>query len=234
MIGWCKRGKVAEWLKAPLSKSGIPSRVSRVRIPPFPPKNHMRIILASQSKARRKLMEELGALFECHTSGYEEDMNSFKDSGRLAKHLAEGKAAYIARKFPDSIIIGADTFITIGKKKIGKPATIQEAENIISKMSGNTIEVHSGIAALQTDDDGKIVKRITEHVVTSLKIKKMSRSEILSLAHHEEALQISGAFSIEGEGGKMVERIDGDFNNVIGLPLFRLRIMLEKLGVKTK
>lgn len=196
-------------------------------------KRYPKIILASQSKARRKLMEELGVPFECRVSGYEENMEKHENPKTLAKHLAEGKAAYIAHKFPDSFIIGADTFITILGEKIGKPADVKEAENIIKKMSGKTIFVHSGIAVIGTDSAGKIEKKLVEHVLTKLKIKKMSLKEIHSLAHHEEALQISGAFSIEGEGGKMVEKIEGDYNNVIGLPLFRLRKMLELLKVIT-
>ncbi len=178
-------------------------------------------------------MKELGIPFECHTSGYEENMDGHENPAALAKYLAEGKAAFIAPKFPDSIIIGADTFITIDKEKIGKPADIREAETIIRKMSGNTIKVHSGIALVATGKNGEIEMKKVEHVLTTLKIKKMSEAEIHSLAHHEEALQISGAFSIEGEGGKMVEKIDGDYNNVIGLPLFQLRIMLKDFGVQT-
>lgn len=188
------------------------------------------LILASQSKARRKLMEELGLPFECHTSGYEEDMAAFKDPGKLAKHLALEKARYIAKKFPDSVIIGADTFITVGRVKIGKPDTRREAESIIRSMSGKTIKVHSGIAVIQTGNKGEITKELVEHVLTKLKIKKMSQTEIHTLANHDEALQISGAFSIEGEGGKMVQKIEGDYNNVIGLPIFQLQKMLKKIG----
>jgi len=191
----------------------------------------LRIILASRSKARRKLMKELGIPFECHNSGYEENMEAHENPKILAKHLALGKAVYIAPKFPDSIIVGADTFITIDQEKIGKPSTVKEAKTIIKKMSGKTIEVHSGIAVIQTDKQGEITKKLVEHVLTKLKIKKMSGREIDSLAGHKEALQISGAFSIEGEGGKMVEKIDGDYNNVIGLPLFRLRKMMQFLGI---
>jgi septum formation protein len=216
-----------------------------------------RIILASQSPARRKLMEELGLKFECRPSGYEENMKLYREPPKLARHLALGKALFIAPKCPDSIIIGADTFITIKSRDaesaaaaraaahktqsrklatsyeiIGKPATISEARQIIRKMSGKTIGVHSGIALVQTDAQGRVAKKLVAHVLTSLKIKKMEPHEINLLANQEEALQISGAFSIEGEGGKMVEKIDGDYNNVIGLPLFKLRKMLATFGVK--
>jgi len=198
-----------------------------------PQKNHPRIILASRSPARRALMKELGVPFECHASEIYEDMNAKKDPVELAMHLATQKAETAAGKFPDSIIIGVDTFIVINKEKIGKPATVKEAAEIIGKMSGRKIDVISGMAILQTDPKGRRIKEFITNAVTTLKIKKMSAAEIHYLANHEEALQISGAFSIEGEGGKMVESMEGDYNNVIGLPLFQLKEILAQLGVKT-
>jgi septum formation protein len=194
--------------------------------------SHPRIILASRSPARRALMKELGIPFECHSSDYPEDMTLKKSIPDLAIHLALGKAEYIAKKFPESIIIGADTFIVAHGQKIGKPESIEDAKRIIKLMSDSVILVISGIATIQTDKDGNIVKGLVGHVNTHLKIMKLSEKDIKLLAEQENALQISGAFSIEGEGGKFVEKIEGDYNNVIGLPLIQLREMLEKLGVK--
>jgi septum formation protein len=191
----------------------------------------LRIILASRSPARRKLMAELGIPFECHASEIFEDMELIKDSKLLAMHLATQKAEAVCAKYPNSIIIGVDTFIIIGREKIGKPDSIKEAKRIIKKMSGKKIKVISGIAVLKTNSKGEKEKELVSNAVTLLKIKKMTRQEILFLANHEQALQISGGFSIEGEGGKMVEEIEGDFNNVIGLPLAQLKEMLEQLGV---
>lgn len=177
-------------------------------------------------------MKELGLSFECHTSGYEENMEAFEDPCKLAIYLATGKAEFIAPKFLNSIIIGADTFVTNGKTKVGKAKNVKEAKQIIHAMSGKTIQVHSGVAVIKTDAEGQIQKKITTHVVTKLKIKKMTPQEIAHLANQEEALQTSGAFSIEGEGGKMIEKIDGDYNNVIGLPLFKLKKMLKKITIR--
>lgn len=177
-------------------------------------------------------MKELGIPFECHSSDYPEDMTLKKSVPDLAIHLALGKAEYIAPKFPNSIIIGADTFIVAHGQKIGKPESIEDAKRIIRLMSDSIILVISGVATIQTDKDGAIIKGLVGHVNTHLKIMKLSAKDIKSLAEQENALQISGAFSIEGEGGKFVEKIEGDYNNVIGLPLIQLREMLEKLGVK--
>jgi len=191
-----------------------------------------RIILASRSPARRALMKELGVPFECHSTEIFEDMSAKHDPVELAMHLAAQKAEAAALKYTDAIIIGVDTFIIIGKEKIGKPETVEEAKKIIGAMSGKSIDVISGMAILKTDAQGRKNKEYITNAVTTLKIKKMTAAEISFLANHEEALQISGAFSIEGEGGKMVEEIIGDYNNVIGLPLFQLREILAKLGVK--
>lgn len=188
------------------------------------------IVLASASPARRKLINELKIPFKSVTSGYQEDMEKHQNPRILARHLALGKAIFIASKFPNAIIIGADTFITVGGEKIGKPATRAEAFKIIQKMSGQTIAVHSGIAVIKTDARGKITRKIVAHVLTKLKIKKMSTEEISLLTNQKNALKISGAFSIEGAGGKMVERIDGDYNNVIGLSVFKLKKMLKKVA----
>jgi septum formation protein len=191
-----------------------------------------KIILASRSPARKRLMEELNLPFECHASEIFEDMSVKKDALELAMHLAAQKAEAVCAKYPDAIIIGVDTFIMINKEKIGKPTDTKDAARIIKKMSGRKIRVISGLAVLKTGKKGEKIKELISNAVTVLKIKKMSPEEIGYLANHEEALQISGAFSIEGEGGKMVESITGDYNNVIGLPLNQLKEMLTELGVK--
>ncbi len=187
----------------------------------------VRIILASRSPARQKLMQELKLPFECYPSGYHEDMSAYKSPARLAKFLALGKAQFIAAKFPNAIIIGADTFITLGKNKIGKPTSTTHAKRIIRSMSDKVIGVYSGIAVIKTDAKGTIIKELTSHVLTKLTIKKMTAAEIHTLATQKDALQISGAFGIEGEGGRMVTKITGDYNNVIGLPLFKLKELLK-------
>lgn len=189
----------------------------------------MRIVLASRSPARRELMKELDVSFECHESQFPEDMNMHLNSRKLATFLAFSKAKYIAHLFPDSLIIGADTFITVGMEKIGKPKSRQDAVRIVSSMSGEKIKVYTGVAILKTDRNGSVEKIRKRCVFTLLKIKKMSHDEIHLLAYHDQALAISGAFSIESEGGKMVEKIFGDYQNVIGLPMFAVREMLEEL-----
>jgi septum formation protein len=154
-------------------------------------------------------------------------MYKYKDPGKLAKFLALEKGRFIAHKFPDSLIISADTFVTIDDKKIGKPKTTKEAKEIIKKMSNHHVKVHSGLATIKTDKLGKITLEKTGHVVTKVSFIKISDKDINHIIKSDEVLAKSGAFSIEGEGGKFVDTIEGDYHNVIGLPLFQLKKMLN-------
>jgi septum formation protein len=188
-------------------------------------------ILASNSKARRKLFKKLGLPFQITSSDYEEDMNAHKSSVRLACFLSLEKAKAVAPRYLNAIIITADTFITVGRNKIGKPSSRAQAREIIQKMSGKIIKVITGVTVLRTDQAGQIKKTLTSHEITKLKIKKMSQKEIEILANQPNALQISGAFSIEGKGGEMIEWRKGSRDNVIGLPLNLVRNMLKRIWV---
>lgn len=188
-----------------------------------------KIILASASPARKKLMRDLGVPFKTVPSDYQEDMNARKTPQALAKFLALNKALFIAPSHPNSIIIGADTFGTIDGKKIGKPANHKEAQEIIRKMSNHKMEVHTGVAVIKTDSTAQVTKKLTSHTVTKISFTKITEDDITHIIKTDEVLTTAGAFTIEGAGGKFVKEINGDYHNVIGLPLFKLKEMLNLL-----
>ena len=200
-----------------------------------------KIILASRSPARKKLMKELGLAFECHASEIFEDMEARKEPKELAMFLAAEKAKAIAPKYSNAIIIGVDTFVLLHDEKIGKPQTIKNAKKILQKMSGKIVEVISGVAVVKTaagartkkaESQEKAQKMLTAYASTKLKMKKFTVAEINYFSNRRKNLSAAGCITIEDEGGKLVEEIDGDFNNVMGLPLFQLQKMLKKLGIK--
>ncbi len=172
-------------------------------------------------------MEKLGMRFEFAPSEYEEDINAYEDPAELAKFLALEKAKSLAENFPDSVIIGADTFVTLGNKKIGKPGSIEEAREIIRSMGNNTVNVHSGVAVIRTNHNSEIIKKNARHAVTNITFEYIGEKDIERIIKTDDVLAISGAFSIEGAGGKFVKEIDGDYDNVIGLPIFLLKEMLS-------
>jgi septum formation protein len=192
------------------------------------------IVLASKSKARRKLMKELQIPFIATESQYEEDMSAIADPIKLAEFLAQEKARFIAKKHSSSLIIGADTFITIGKEKIGKPKNVNDAKRIIKKMSNNAISVITGIAIVKTDTTGNIIEEKKDHAITEIIFSKITNKDIDEIIEKDEILSISGAFTIEGHGGTFVKKIKGDYQNVIGLPLNKLKpLLLQMLTDKT-
>mgnify|MGYP002621468955 FL=1 len=192
-----------------------------------------RIILASRSPARRKLFKELseefGFDFECHTSGYEEDMSARKTAPALAKFLAYKKAEFVAHTYPNSIIIGADTFGTMNGKKLGKPKSITDAKNIIRAYSESSMKVHTGVAVISTADHGTIVEKLTDHAVTTVHFGKISEKDIEEIIQEDDILNVAGALKIEGKSGKHIHTIHGDYHNVIGLPLFQVEAMLKEM-----
>lgn len=194
----------------------------------------MPIILASRSPARRLLMKELNLPFECHTGDYEEDMKKFKTAPALAKFLALQKALHIAHNYHNSIIIGADTIGTIKKRIIGKPKTIKEATEILQSTSGKKMKVTTGLALLLTNNHGHPIKKLTSATTTTLTFTTLTPKNIKEIIKKDDVLNTAGALTIEGESGKYVKTINGDFHNVMGLPVFKLREMLKELGIKTK
>lgn len=184
-------------------------------------------ILASSSPRRRALLKQIGMDFKIVPSLYEEDMGLKLDNVKLAKTLAYGKAKEVAGRVKKGIIIGSDTFISFQGKRIGKPKNAKDAERILKMISGKMLKIYSGIAII----DKYSGKEITDCEMTEVKMKKMTEDEIKKYIQTGEPLDKSGAFGIQEQGVKFVEKINGCYSNVVGLPIYKLYINLQKLGI---
>ncbi len=193
----------------------------------------MNIILASSSPARKGLMDALGITYRCHASEINEDMKKHEDPRLLAEYLATEKAKHIAAKYPDSLIIGGDTFMLIGRQKIGKAKNRAEAVKLLKKMSGNTIKIISGLSVIKTGPGAEVLEKHVSHAVTELKIKDLTAEELDYFSTRKEATSVAGVITIDGEGSRLIREINGDYNNVVGLPIFQLKEVLKKYGVET-
>ena len=187
-----------------------------------------KIILASTSPRRKELLESIGLKFEIQPSDYEEDMTLKMPPKKLAEFLSLNKARSVAQENNDAIVIGADTIVVLGKQVLGKPHTEKEAKKMLKMISG---KVHSVITGVTVIDTSKNIM-ITKSVETKVWIKKLSPKEIESYVASKEPLDKAGAYAIQGLGSLIVKKIEGDYSNVVGLPLFALREELEKIGVK--
>jgi septum formation protein len=185
------------------------------------------IILASASPRRKELLEKIGLQFQVDPSNFPEQLRQDLPPEGLVKFISIGKARLVASKYPDAVIIAADTIGVIHDHVIGKPHTAGEAIRMLQDLSGKTHRVITGLTLLDTGS----CKMLTRTVETRVRIKKLSLPEIENYVKSGEPLDKAGAYAIQGLGSLIVEKIFGDYYNVVGLPLNTLSDCLKELGV---
>jgi septum formation protein len=188
-----------------------------------------KIILASTSPRRKALLARILKNFEIIPSSYEEDMTLKLTPKELAKTLSHGKAAEIAKR-ERGIIIGADTFISFNNEVLGKPHTKERAKEMLKKLSGKTHEICTGLTIINTETK----KEIRECEIAKITFKELTEKEIDDYIATGEPLDKAGAYALQGLAKKFIKRIEGSRSSIIGLPLERLKLELNKMGVETK
>ena len=186
------------------------------------------IILASGSPRRKELLKNIGLQFKVDVPLIEEDLKSSLPPDKLVKKLSREKAEAVADKYHDAIIIGADTIGVFDGKIIGKPHTAVEAEKMLSMLRGKSHLVITGYTIIDTETE----KSVTKSVATKVYFRKLSKAEIDAYVKTGEPLDKAGAYAIQGLGALIVEKIEGDYYNVIGLPLSSLVESLKEFDVK--
>jgi septum formation protein len=186
-----------------------------------------KIILASASVRRKDILEITGLNFSVCAGDYEEDLDLPLQPHELARYLSRKKAEAVTHKYKNAIIIAADTFIVFKKRLLGKPHTDKEAEKMLRMLNG---KVHSVITGFTIIDTGR-KKTVSRSVETKVYFTKLGREEISAYVKSKEPLDKAGAYAIQGLGAVLIEKIDGDFFNVMGLPLCALTESLKKFGV---
>lgn len=186
------------------------------------------IILASTSPRRKEILEKLELQFVTEASPFKEDMTLDLVPEDLAKHLAEGKAKAVAEKHKNAIIIGADTFIVFGGKILGKPSSEEKARKMLKMLSGKQHSVFTGFAIIDTDTK-KMDSRVVE---TKVYFKKLTDQDIDDYIASGEPIDKAGSYAIQGLGAKLIKKIEGDYFNVMGLPLNALIKSLKDFGIE--
>lgn len=192
------------------------------------------IILASASPRRKELLERIGLKFEVVKSDFEEKFDPKLDFHTLAERLSLGKAKAVAKRFKNStpilsgsIIIAADTLIIANREVLGKPKDKNDAKNMLNKLSGKMHLVITGFTIIDTQSK----KTITKSDETKVYMRKITNKEIENYIKTKEPFGKAGAYAVQEKGSVFVEKIEGDFFNVVGLPIFALMKELKKFGV---
>ncbi|MTI87822.1 MAG: septum formation inhibitor Maf [Balneolaceae bacterium] len=187
-----------------------------------------RIILASGSPRRKKLLEQLGMAFKVCPSNAEE-VTAHTQPATIVEDLALLKANDVAHSFSDSIVIGADTIVVFNDEILGKPESEEQAIEMLARLSGKTHDVYTGVAFVKTDKKGVISSQKTFHEQTKVQFSTLSSTDILSYVQSRSPMDKAGAYGIQDDWGAVfVERIEGDYYNVVGLPLNRFYRELQK------
>lgn len=186
-----------------------------------------KIILASGSYHRKELLEKTGLVFEVVPSDYEEDMTLDLIPSELAKFLSKGKAEAVAKNFEDAIIISADTFICIDGKILGKPHTEEKAKITLNTLSGRTHSVFTGFTIVDTKEK-KIICKAVETKVTFFPLTKEMIEEYIRVGN---PLKFAGSYTLNDIHDKFVQKIEGDYNNILGLPVNEVMKTLKEFDI---
>ena len=190
------------------------------------------IILASASPRRADLLAQIGLAFRVVPSRLEE--NGTAPSDRFADHeaqacaLARAKAEEVAGRLARGLVIGADTIVVCQGVPYGKPRDPQEAEAVLLRLAGRTHHVVTGVAVV----DGATGRVEVAAAATAVHMRPLDREEAAAYVATGEPMDKAGAYGIQGRGALLVDRIEGDYTAVVGLPLPTLAGLLRRFGVR--
>jgi septum formation protein len=185
-----------------------------------------KVVLASASPRRRELLTLIGVEHSVVPSNFDETMQPGEEPLGHALRMAAEKAGAVASAHPDAVVIGADTVVVLDGEVLGKPSTPAAAAGMVRALSGRTHTVITAVAVAH----GGAVRRGAEQVAVTF--RRLDDDEVDAYVATGEGMDKAGAYGIQGFGATIVERIEGDYFAVMGLPLVRLVGLLREVGVR--
>ncbi|TET39630.1 MAG: septum formation protein Maf [Planctomycetota bacterium] len=181
-----------------------------------------KLILASASPRRRKLLEDAGFTFTVQPANIEEQLPESGDPEKTAIANSLVKARWVARQHDSGLVVGADTVVSYDSRIIGKPVDEKDAISILQALSGTRHKVVTGIAIIEPSTG----REVTAAETTGIVMRQMSDEEIRAYVDSGEATGKAGAYAIQETGDRFVEKIEGSFSNVVGFPIDLFRKLL--------
>lgn len=186
----------------------------------------MRLILASTSPRRREILALLGAPFEVIAPEFDEKLSADLSIEDEVLRFAAGKARSVARDAAQSVVIGSDTMIGLDGAKIGKPLDPGDAARILHSLAGKTHMIYTAVAIVDGDRPG-----LTTLEKVSVEMRAYTDQEIEEYLSCGESLDKAGAYSIQGEGSRLIKSIRGDYLAAVGMPLKPIAEYLKSRGI---
>ncbi|MBN1855786.1 MAG: septum formation inhibitor Maf [Dehalococcoidia bacterium] len=186
-----------------------------------------RIILASASPGRSELLRRTGIAFDLVPSDCDEDITAPTPEEHVST-LALRKALAVSQHHPDALVIGADSVAELDGEILGKPGSSDGARNMLARLSGHNHRLLTGLAIV----DGATGNTYHGVEATIVHMRELSSDEIDAYVSSGEPIEKSGSYELQGLGATIIDRIEGDFSNVVGLPMAHLARALREFGVE--
>ena len=211
------------------------------------------IVLASGSPRRRELLAMAGFQFRVDPADVDESVGDGETAAAYVRRLAVEKARVVAARSPGAVVLGADTSVVLGEQILGKPRDRGEAERMLRALAGRTHFVLTGVAVVTGSSDAAGQAKDAEQTRNAEQTKDAEQTKNAELTHVEstavmfgeiaeaelrryldsgDAMDKAGAYGIQGYAGRWVERIEGDYSNVVGLPVAATVKLLKSFGVE--
>lgn len=188
---------------------------------------HMKpLILASQSPRRKQLLTQVHVPFSIETSLVEEEMNNEESPGDLVISLAKQKAEEVFSRFPNTIVLGADTIVVVDNQVLGKPKDESDAKSMLLRLSGRAHQVYTGVHIVCEE------KYVSFFEASDVYFYSLSEKEIEAYVQSGEPADKAGAYGIQGLGATLVESIKGDYFSIVGLPIAKVVRALKEFDIE--
>lgn len=187
----------------------------------------MRLILASTSPRRRELLQQLGVAFTCEAPCVDESAYAHLPPREQALTLALLKARDVATRFPDAPVLGGDTLVVLDGVVFGKPRDTSDAARMLQQLQGRTHDVVTAIAIVRLQPSLERSHIEIAHVT----MRALTSTEIAEYVATGEPLDKAGSYGVQGLGGTLVTKVEGDYHAVVGLPLDPTRRLLQSAGL---
>lgn len=184
----------------------------------------MRFLLASASPRRAELLARAGFSFEVMPVEVDETPGASETPRACVARLADGKAQIVARRHPGSVVLGADTVVVFEGRILGKPASEDDAAATLAMLSGNWHEVLTGVSLYRDD------RHVSDIVSTAVHVLPLAPDEIAWYVASGEPLDKAGSYAVQGLASRFVDRVEGSYSNVVGLPIASVCRLLKELG----
>jgi septum formation protein len=189
---------------------------------------HLKLVLGSGSPRRKELLAILGLPFEVASSDIEEVRGAHETPEQFVMRMAREKGTTVAGRYEDAIVVGADTIVVLGDEVLGKPGDRLEAADMLRKLSGREHAVLTAVAVVDSGS-GRVAEGIDR---TRVWFRTLGPKEIDEYVTREHVLDKAGAYAIQGLASAFIPRIEGNYGNVVGLPMPLVVELLARQGIR--